>query len=754
MDFLLWGVEAGESSPKPGPKPDGARPLRPTTTGASVTNRGNREAIRSGSLRFPRSLLTSGSLREFLAVNVVILAAGQGKRMHSDRPKVLHPLAGRPLLAHVIDTARVARAVARVRRVRARRRAGARSDRRRLDRLGAAGAAARHRARAPAGVAAARRGRADARPLRRRAADARRHAARDGRGRRRRRRAPYRDARRPDGLRPHRPRGRRGEAHRRGEGRHCSPTRPARGEHRDHGPADAASRALAREPPRRQRATRVLPDRRRRGRRGRRRPGARGAARRPPGRRSASTARRSSPSSSACTARTSPGGCSPRASRSPIRRASTSAASSSAGATSRSTSTACSRATSSSATACRSARTACSATSASTPTPGSSRSATCEEADIGRNCRIGPYARLRPGAQLAEDVHIGNFVEVKASTIGAGSKANHLAYIGDTEVGRNVNVGAGTITCNYDGANKHRTVIEDDVFIGSDTQLVAPVRVGRGATLGAGTTLTEDAPPGELTISRARQMTIPGWKRPVRKGRGKGEARRAEPRSCAGRDRSSPSPCVPALTMCGIVGAIADRDVVPILAEGLKRLEYRGYDSAGHRGAGRRDPARAARRPRGGDGSRRAEPKGLPGTARHRPHALGHPRRRHRAQRAPARLAAARSRSSTTASSRTTRSSAQRLKALGYAFESQTDTEVVAHLDPPLLPRDARPVRRHAARGRRPRGAYAIAVVSARGARGAGRRAHGLPAGGRAWATARTSSPPTCPRCSVARRAA
>jgi len=140
-----------------------------------------------------------------------------------------------------------------------------------------------------------------------------------------------------------------------------------------------------------------------------------------------------------------------------------------------------------------------------------------EEADIGRACRIGPYARLRPGARLAEDVHVGNFVEVKASTIGAGSKANHLTYIGDTEVGRNVNVGAGTITCNYDGANKHRTIIEDDVFIGSDTQLVAPVRVGRGATLGAGTTLTEDAPPGQLTISRARQSTIPGWKRPEKK---------------------------------------------------------------------------------------------------------------------------------------------------------------------------------------------------------------------------------------------
>ena len=140
-----------------------------------------------------------------------------------------------------------------------------------------------------------------------------------------------------------------------------------------------------------------------------------------------------------------------------------------------------------------------------------------EEADIGRSCRIGPYARLRPGARLAEEVHVGNFVEVKASTIGAGSKANHLTYIGDTEVGRNVNVGAGTITCNYDGANKHRTIIEDDVFIGSDTQLVAPVRVGRGATLGAGTTLTEDAPPGQLTISRARQATIPGWKRPEKK---------------------------------------------------------------------------------------------------------------------------------------------------------------------------------------------------------------------------------------------
>jgi len=139
-----------------------------------------------------------------------------------------------------------------------------------------------------------------------------------------------------------------------------------------------------------------------------------------------------------------------------------------------------------------------------------------DQADIGARCRIGPYARLRPGTTLAEEVHIGNFVEVKASQIAARSKANHLAYVGDTTVGRDVNIGAGTITCNYDGANKHRTIIEDDVHIGSDTQLVAPVRVGRGATLGAGTTLTKDAPEGALTISRAKQVTIAGWKRPVK----------------------------------------------------------------------------------------------------------------------------------------------------------------------------------------------------------------------------------------------
>lgn len=139
-----------------------------------------------------------------------------------------------------------------------------------------------------------------------------------------------------------------------------------------------------------------------------------------------------------------------------------------------------------------------------------------EDARVGAESQIGPYARLRPGTVLGNDVHIGNFVEVKNGSFGAHSKANHLAYVGDATVGSRVNIGAGTITCNYDGANKHRTVIEDDAFIGSDTQLVAPVTVGKGATLGAGTTLTKDAPADSLTVSRAKQVTITGWQRPVK----------------------------------------------------------------------------------------------------------------------------------------------------------------------------------------------------------------------------------------------
>lgn len=139
-----------------------------------------------------------------------------------------------------------------------------------------------------------------------------------------------------------------------------------------------------------------------------------------------------------------------------------------------------------------------------------------EDAVVGAQSQIGPYARLRPRTVLGEDVHIGNFVEIKNTQIANHSKANHLAYIGDATVGSRVNIGAGTITCNYDGANKFRTIIEDDAFIGSDSQLVAPVRVGKGATLGAGTTLTKDAPDGKLTVSRPKQLTIDAWQRPVK----------------------------------------------------------------------------------------------------------------------------------------------------------------------------------------------------------------------------------------------
>jgi bifunctional UDP-N-acetylglucosamine pyrophosphorylase/glucosamine-1-phosphate N-acetyltransferase len=138
-------------------------------------------------------------------------------------------------------------------------------------------------------------------------------------------------------------------------------------------------------------------------------------------------------------------------------------------------------------------------------------------AQIGPQAVVGPYARLRPGTELAEGAHVGNFVELKNTQLGQRSKANHLSYLGDATIGQRVNIGAGTITCNYDGANKHRTIIEDDAFIGSDTQLVAPVTVGQAATLGAGTTLTQDAPAKELTLSRSPQVTIKGYKRPHKK---------------------------------------------------------------------------------------------------------------------------------------------------------------------------------------------------------------------------------------------
>jgi len=140
-----------------------------------------------------------------------------------------------------------------------------------------------------------------------------------------------------------------------------------------------------------------------------------------------------------------------------------------------------------------------------------------EDGVIGPNCEIGPYARMRPGVEMAEGSKLGNFVEVKKSVIGRGSKVNHLSYIGDATIGEKVNVGAGTITCNYDGANKHRTIIGDGAFIGSGVELVAPVEIGAGATVGAGSTITKAAPAGQLTIERSRQLSIPGWKRPVKR---------------------------------------------------------------------------------------------------------------------------------------------------------------------------------------------------------------------------------------------
>jgi bifunctional UDP-N-acetylglucosamine pyrophosphorylase/glucosamine-1-phosphate N-acetyltransferase len=139
------------------------------------------------------------------------------------------------------------------------------------------------------------------------------------------------------------------------------------------------------------------------------------------------------------------------------------------------------------------------------------------ESDIGEDARIGPFSRTRPGTRLARETHVGNFVEIKNSVVAEGAKINHLSYVGDAEIGARTNIGAGTITCNYDGANKHKTIIGENAFIGSNTALVAPVTVGDGATIGAGSVITKDAPAAELTLARAKQLTLAGWKRPVKK---------------------------------------------------------------------------------------------------------------------------------------------------------------------------------------------------------------------------------------------
>ena len=253
---------------------------------------------------------------------------------------------------------------------------------------------------------------------------------------------------------------------------------------------------------------------------------------------------------------------------------------------------------------------------------------------MGARCRIGPYARLRPGVTLAEDVHIGNFVEVKASRIGAGSKANHLAYIGDAEVGARVNVGAGTITCNYDGAAKHRTVIEDDCFIGSDATLVAPVRIAKGSYIGAGSTISKDTPPGQLTVARARQVSIPRWTRRARSRPGRSSHVRnrrlgGAARHPAGAGRGPAAARVPGLRL-------------------LRRGGARGQSIG----------AAAQRRPcfRSFRSNRKETP--LRGD-RDRAYPLGDPWRAGHAQRASRSSRAARSRWCTTASSRITTSCAR-----------------------------------------------------------------------------------------------
>jgi len=143
-----------------------------------------------------------------------------------------------------------------------------------------------------------------------------------------------------------------------------------------------------------------------------------------------------------------------------------------------------------------------------------------EGSELGGGCRIGPFSRIRPQSRIGAGAHIGNFVEIKKSAIGMGSKVNHLSYVGDTTMGSGVNIGAGTITANYDGASKHPTIIEDNASTGSNSVLVAPVKIGAGATIGAGSVISKDAPPGELTVARAKQVTIPGWKRPQKKPKG------------------------------------------------------------------------------------------------------------------------------------------------------------------------------------------------------------------------------------------
>ena len=275
-----------------------------------------------------------------------------------------------------------------------------------------------------------------------------------------------------------------------------------------------------------------------------------------------------------------------------------------------------------------------------------------EGARIGRDVIIGPFARIRPGSDVADEVHIGNFVELKATRMGRGAKANHLAYLGDSDIGAASNIGAGTIAVNYDGYGKWRTVVGAEAFVGSNSSLVAPVKIGRGANVTAGSVVTEDVPAGAVAFGRARQVTKKGRAAPLR---AKLKARAAAAKR-AKKNSPLPRTTLPrTIPMCGIIGIIGKAPVTPLLVEALKRLEYRGYDSAG-----------VATLVNGHIERRRAEGKLVNLEARlgseplrrhdrHRPYALGDPRQA-LASATPIPSPPIASRSCTTASSRTSRS--------------------------------------------------------------------------------------------------
>ena len=305
------------------------------------------------------------------------------------------------------------------------------------------------------------------------------------------------------------------------------------------------------------------------------------------------------------------------------------------------------------------------------------------DSTVGSEVRLGPFAHLRPGSEVGAAAHVGNFVELKKTALGAGSKASHLTYLGDATIGEGVNIGAGTITCNYDGVHKHPTIIEDGAFIGSDSQLVAPVRVGKGAYVAAGSSIVEDVPAGSLGIARGRQANVEGWVERKKAARAAAALRLSPARilHLTGADARGSGSTVPVTVqvrqpgltgstepergnrnreidrddMCGIIGYIGTKPVLPVLIDGLRRLEYRGYDSAGV-AAGAQRPDRTAAQ-RGQAGAARGGHRCRPDRRRVRrgPHAMGHARpARPKRTRTPTVTARAASSSSTTASSRTT----------------------------------------------------------------------------------------------------